>query len=263
MHSLSYLSLCSIDATHLLSAYNNGNTTKLTKERADQLAAINFEANEAKPRGRPRIQQIIPDVSWKKRIQQVISYKDDVGHLNIDHQYKHCDNLGGWAVNMSTKYQNWKDGEVMHPEMEAQFDELKALGFNFDISSCYEKTRSWDDHYEKLVEYKAQNGNARVPLKWKADLRLGKWVQLQRKAKRTKKMSEEHREYFDPLLFGDCFVVECLCLLTVAYCVTSYVTSYSVGEKLENIGFEWEIPREEQPQQQQQQEPNVITQARV
>jgi len=51
-------------------------------------------------------------------------------------------------------------------------------------------------------------------------------------------------------------------LLTVAYYY--YVTSYSAGEKLENIGFEWEIPREEQQQQQlQQQEPNVITQARV
>jgi len=52
-------------------------------------------------------------------------------------------------------------------------------------------------------------------------------------------------------------------LLTVAYYVTSYVTSYSVGEKLENIGFEWEIPREEQQQQQQEQEPNIITQAKV
>lgn len=127
----------------------------------------------------------------------MVSYKDDVGHLNIDHQYKHCDNLGGWAANMSTKYKNWKAGNVtVSSEMEAQFDELKALGFNFDVASCYETTRTWDDHFEKLVEYKDRNGNARVPLKWKADLRLGKWVQLQRKAKRTKKLSHEHREYY-------------------------------------------------------------------
>ena len=115
---------------------------------------------------------------------------------NIDHQYKHCDNLGGWAVEISTTYQNWKEGkEVVSPEMEEHFNELKALGFNFDINECYEVTRTWDDHYEMLVQYKEKNGNARVPLKWKADLRLGKWVQLQRKAKRTNKLSEEHRKF--------------------------------------------------------------------
>ena len=209
MEGVAYFYVCSsvfhhhrIINTHLspylsyLPAYNNGNTTKLTKERAEQLAAINFEANDAKPRGRPRIQQVIPDVSWKKRLQQVQSYKDDVGHLNIDHQYKHCDNLGGWAVEISNTYQNWKEGkEVVSPEMEEHFNELKALGFNFDIKECYEVTRSWDDHYEMLVQYKEKNGNARVPLKWKADLRLGKWVQLQRKAKRTNKLSEEHRKF--------------------------------------------------------------------
>jgi hypothetical protein len=132
-------------------------------------------------------------------MQQVQSYKDDVGHLNIDHQYKHCDNLGGWAVDMSTKHRHWKEGTLaVSSEMEAQFEELKALGFNFDVRSCYETTRTWDGHYEMLVEYKNKHGNARVPLKWKADLRLGKWVQLQRKAKRTKKLSEDHRECVYP-----------------------------------------------------------------
>ena len=167
----------------------------MTKERAAQLAAINFKASEAKQRGRPRIHQVIPDVPFKKRMQQMISYKDDVGHLKIDHQYKHCDNLGGWAVEMSDKYQSWKDGEIdVLPNEEEEFHQLKALGFNFDIKACYEKSRSWDDHYEKLVEFKVQNGNARVPLKWKADLRLGKWVQLQRKAKRKQMLSQEHSE---------------------------------------------------------------------
>ena len=248
----------------LSTAFHNGNTTKLNQERADQLAAINFEANEAKPRGRPRIQQIIPDVPWKKRIAQIISYKEDVGHLNIDHQYKHCDNLGGWAVSMSNKYQKWKNGEVVGPAMEAQFDELKSLGFNFDIPSVYETTRSWDDHFEKLKEYKEQHGNARVPLKWKADLRLGKWVQLQRKAKRTKKMTGEHRKYilFSALL---CFVEIVLLLSSVcSFCerMSNLVTSYSAGEKLESIGFEWEVPRDEQyqqpPQQQQQQQQGPV-----
>ncbi len=111
---------------------------------------------------------------------------------------------------MSTKYQKWTDGELAgDAKMEAQFDELKGLGFNFDIKPCYGSTRSWDDHYEKLKEFKEQNGNVRVPLKWKADLRLGKWVQLQRKAKRTRKISDEHREFY--VLY--CCFVACESLL--------------------------------------------------
>lgn len=45
--------------------------------------------------------------------------------------------------------------------------------------------------------------------------------------------------------------------------MSNLVTSYSAGEKLESIGFEWEVPRDEQyqqpPQQQQQQQGPVAT----
>lgn len=160
-------------------------------------------------------------------------------------------------MNMSTKYQKWSDGELAgDAKMEAQFDELKGLGFNFDIKPSYESTRSWDDHYEKLKEFKEQNGNARVPLKWKADLRLGKWVQLQRKARRTNKISEDHREYYVLYCSIFCGVV---CLLTfVHHC---HDASFIVVMKLESIGFEWEVPKDEQyqPPQQQQQQQGPVT----
>ena len=75
--------------------------------------------------------------------------------------------------------------------MIAKFNQRSALGFRFDILPFYENNRSWDDilpfyennrswedHYAVLLEFKKENkGRARVPLKYKADLQLEKWVQ--------------------------------------------------------------------------------------
>jgi len=75
--------------------------------------------------------------------------------------------------------------------MIAKFNQRSALGFRFDILPFYENNRSWDnilpfyennrsweDHCAVLLEFKKENkGSVRVPLKHKADLRLGKWVQ--------------------------------------------------------------------------------------
>ena len=62
--------------------------------------------------------------------------------------------------------------------MIAKFNQRSALGLRFDILPFYENNRSWEDHYAVLLEFKKENkGSVRVPLKHKADLRLGKWVQ--------------------------------------------------------------------------------------
>ena len=54
------------------------------------------------------------------------------------------------------------------------------MGFQFNCLPYYESNRSWEDHYEVLLKLKERNnGSARLPLKYKADLRLGKWVQSQ------------------------------------------------------------------------------------
>ena len=82
---------------------------------------------------------------------------------------------------MSTLYKSWKDGsQQLSEDMIAKFDQLSMMGFQFNVLPYYENNRSWDDHYELLLAYKEATGNARVPIKYKADLRLGKWVQSQR-----------------------------------------------------------------------------------
>ncbi|KAL7534228.1 hypothetical protein ACHAWF_004763, partial [Thalassiosira exigua] len=165
-------------------AYEKGTPSKLTYDRVQKLLSINFVFKGPKVRGRPskKDSSHVPKISWERRIKQLESFKEDVGHLRVDHNYKHCSNLGGWAAEMSALHAKWRDGSAELSEgMIDKFRQLEAMGFGFDVTPHYDNNRNWDDHFAVLLRYKEENGgSARVPLKYKADMRLGKWVQTQR-----------------------------------------------------------------------------------
>jgi len=196
-------------------AYEKGTSSKLNADRVEKLKDVDFEFKGPKSRGRPSTNNItlVPKLSWEKRLVQLQAFKTDTGHLNIDHNYKHCSNLGGWAAEMSTLYNNWKAGtQHLSEDMIAKFNQLIALGFQFNVLPYYENNRSWEDHYNVLLMFKENHqGSARVPLKYKADLRLGKWVQTQRQ--QYKLLQEGKR---------------------------SKLTEDRI-ERLEDAGFEWEV----------------------
>eukprot|EP00584_Thalassiosira_punctigera_P012291 CAMPEP_0172560836 /NCGR_PEP_ID=MMETSP1067-20121228/90397_1 /TAXON_ID=265564 ORGANISM="Thalassiosira punctigera, Strain Tpunct2005C2" /NCGR_SAMPLE_ID=MMETSP1067 /ASSEMBLY_ACC=CAM_ASM_000444 /LENGTH=771 /DNA_ID=CAMNT_0013350723 /DNA_START=196 /DNA_END=2511 /DNA_ORIENTATION=+ len=196
-------------------AFEKGTSSKLNAERVEKLKNINFQFKGPKSRGRPSASNgnLVPKLSWEKRLQQLESFRADTGHLDIDHNYKHCSNLGGWAAEVSTLYRNWKDGtQHLSEDMINKFHQLIALGFRFNVLPYYENNRNWDDHYEIFMRYKEEHGDsARVPLKYKADLRLGKWVQVQRQ--QYKNWNEGKK---------------------------SKLTQERI-EKLERAGFEWEV----------------------
>lgn len=167
-------------------SYQKGTQSKLNAERVEKLQGINFVFKGPKARGRPSSASsqitVVPSISWEKRIEQVKAFKEEIGNLNIDHQYKHCSNLGGWAAEMSTLHREWKSGkQQLSEDMISKLNELADLGFPFGILPYYESNRGWETHYTLLRQYKDRHGGStRVPLKYKADLRLGKWVATQR-----------------------------------------------------------------------------------
>ena len=164
-------------------AYEKGTHSKLNAERIERLKSINFQFKGPKSRGRPSSgnSTSVPYIAFEKRLTALESFKTDTGHLNVDHNYKHCSNLGGWCADMSKLYQDWKSGrQQISEDMIDKFNTLENMGFEFNVLPYYESNRSWQDHYDLLLKYREHTGNARVPLKYKADLRLGKWVQSQR-----------------------------------------------------------------------------------
>eukprot|EP00804_Cyclotella_cryptica_P010264 CCRYP_016739-RA/>CCRYP_016739-RA protein AED:0.05 eAED:0.05 QI:1/1/1/1/1/1/3/5305/702 len=200
--------------------YISGKKSKyLDEKRMQQLADIGFyfdETNGKTSSVKDEMQfcstekEEVPHLPWETRIYQLKSFYNDVGHLNIDHNYRLCGNLGGWAVQMSIMYKNWKEGGQVSPEVEEKFNQLSELGFKFNVFHKYDNNRSWDDHFNELVKYKQAHGHARIPLKYKADMRLGKWVQRLRSeykkvgtgtSKRGKFLTEERIHRLNSLGF--------------------------------------------------------------
>ncbi|KAL9178296.1 hypothetical protein ACHAXT_001724 [Thalassiosira profunda] len=196
-------------------AYEKGTPSKLNDARVERLRGIDFVFQGPKSRGRPSLSHnaAVPQLPWERRVAQLEAFKGDVGHLGIDHNYRHCSNLGGWAAEMSALHREWKAGkQQLGEDMVRKFRQLSELGFRFDVLPFYENNRSWEDHYDVLVEFRKATGSARVPLKYKADLRLGKWVQNQRQ---QWKLLQEGKK--------------------------SKLTPERVA-KLEEAGFEWVVP---------------------
>ena len=54
-----------------------------------------------RPSGTSLSNSMVPDIPFEKRIQQPQAFKADTGTLDIDHNYEHCSNLGGWAVEIA------------------------------------------------------------------------------------------------------------------------------------------------------------------
>ena len=206
---------------HNFTTYNNaafekGTQSKLNAQRVEKLRSINFQFKGPSRRGRSTSNMTNNDtpIAWEKRISQLENFKKGTGHLKVDHNYKHCSNLGAWAAEMSTVYKDWKSGaKQLSQDMIDKLDELEGIGFKFDVLPYYENNRNWEDHFAVLLNYRERWGNVRVPLKYKADLRLGKWVQSQRQ---EYKKAQEGKD--------------------------SKLTDHKI-QKLTEVGFDWRLEK--------------------
>jgi len=178
--------------------YQDGNKTILNDDRVKQLLDLGFEFKvDEKPVFAK--DTAITKIPFEKRAEQMQRFQQELGHLNIDHRYDKLDNFGGWAANISKRYKDWQEGrEAISPLEEHQFDQLSALGFEFNvIPSAVRSMRTWDENFNTFLEFQAVNGHPHVPRKYKADLRLGVWAGIQRREYKLRcegkpsKLSEE------------------------------------------------------------------------
>lgn len=83
-----------------------------------------------------------------------------------------------------------------------QIAQLDALDFRWnprrgpdiptDSLACRSREKSWENSFNKLLDYFKIHGNYNVPQNWTANRELGRWVLSQRSAKRQGSLSSEH-----------------------------------------------------------------------
>ena len=159
-----------------------GKSGQLRKDRVAQLNGIGFTwvAGES-----PR--------PWDEWFELMNAYKEEHGHCSVpkDAEYREV-KLGVWVNGQRKAHKNGKLSE-------GRVAQLNGIGFTWVI---VENLRSWDESFELLKAYKEEHGHCRVPLKAEYHgVKLGRWVDNQRRAHKSSKLSEDRVARLDGIGF--------------------------------------------------------------
>ena len=116
-------------------------------------------------------------ISWENMFVLLIKYKANNGHCNVPKVHKEDNkNLGHWL----NKQRQAKKKQTLNTERKRQLEDLGVV---------WESTKSWDDMFLRLTQYKANNLHCKVPQVHKEDgENLGYWLKNQRQANKKGKL---------------------------------------------------------------------------
>lgn len=108
---------------------------------------------------------------WTTRFKQLRKFYEKNNHTNISARYKKNKSLGTWVVRQRV---------IKNSLTEEQIEALNSINFVWNP-----RETSWEKNFEKLKEYKEENGHTNVPVNLEEDLVFGRWVQKQRRIKNS------------------------------------------------------------------------------
>jgi hypothetical protein len=108
----------------------HGKPSSLTPERIQRLLSIGFQWNVAKT---------LP-LSWEKRYQQLVEYKEKHGHCNVPQKATPGApvGLGNWVLEQRRSYKTTTDQDSTHPSKTKklsteQIEKLEKIGFQWQL----------------------------------------------------------------------------------------------------------------------------------
>jgi hypothetical protein len=111
---------------------------------------------------------------WMKMYDALLAFKEKYGHTRVPFQWKQNHKLADWVYRTKV---NKESLEVQKIEL------LDEIGF--DWSLVRRNVIPWKEMYARLITFKQKNGHTKVPVKWKEDPKLGKWVSRMRNERAT------------------------------------------------------------------------------
>jgi len=133
---------------------------------------------------------------WQLRYDELVAYKKEHGDCLVPKCCKENEPLGLWVA----KQRNLWNAGKMSEDREKLLDKID---FEFDRGARLADGRCdlWQLRYDELVAYKEEHGDCLVPLRWKENEPLGRWVPRQRAHWRDGKLSEDRTKVLDKIDF--------------------------------------------------------------
>ncbi|GFH61993.1 hypothetical protein CTEN210_18469 [Chaetoceros tenuissimus] len=141
---------------------SKGSNTQITEDRIKQLNDIDFEWAPKKD-------------AWYDMFEELEKYKEQNGHCNVPYNYIANKALGGWVHTQRDQFQLMSKGSNAKIT-EERVKLLDNIGFEWTPMKS-----AWNEKFEELKKYKAQNGHCNVPKQHHANKSLAHWVQSQRR----------------------------------------------------------------------------------
>merc|ERR1712183_564792 len=125
---------------------------------------------------------------WDVMFQRLVTYKNKYKSTCVPLNFEGDQELGYW-VNAQRK--NYKD-EKMSAD---RIGRLELIGFVWILFV------EWDEMFQRLVDYKKKCKSANVPKRYKADPKLARWVNNQRKLYSKKELSTDRLNRLESIGF--------------------------------------------------------------
>src|SRR5262249_47320334 len=113
------------------------------------------------------------DQNWESMFQQLVEFKSRNGHCNVPARYAKDPVLGRWV----SKQRASRSSGALSADRTARLNELGLVWDPY--------TSAWEDMFQQLSAFKANNGHCNVPAKYSANRPLGMWVYTQRTARKS------------------------------------------------------------------------------
>jgi hypothetical protein len=117
---------------------------------------------------------------WETQVARLAAYQAAHGNCNVPSGWAEDRALSKWVGNQRQYKRNLDRGEPSKGMTAERAAQLTSLGFVWDPGEAV-----WEAQLARLVVFKAAHGNCWVPQGWAEDLRLGRWVNTQRKGKKN------------------------------------------------------------------------------
>lgn len=176
---------------------------RLHPERVEKLNEIEFEWNPK--RWKSRLTN--GDDQWNAKLKELLHYKSQHGDYLVPQHYRGSSGnstLGHWVDKQRQYYRllqiqkNSTDTDnstkiSFSPLLLSRIQKLDAIGFQWSAKHKMNapRDRLWYERRNDLMEYKQKHGNCLVPLRYKSNPKLGRWVSTQRQQYHLKKLQEE------------------------------------------------------------------------
>ena len=130
--------------------------------------------------------------TWDELFNALLQYRDTHGNCSVPQFYTEDPALGQWVGKQRSRLVN-RPNDPKHLRLD-------AIGFDWG-SQADRNDASWNEKFQRLVFYRAQHGDCKVPKTYKDDRELGSWVSMQRVLFKKNRLSQERQDKLDSLQF--------------------------------------------------------------